>query len=322
MNKLTKIKLFVDIGNYELKFWDGRKTRAIRSIQFQLPQGRQPLEGKPNSPLIEYQGQQWHVGVGAYEYRKQSHAVEGDKSKNVLLSVLACCDFLPKEFQLSVRTSHPTPGIVAADIKKQLQGCHVFSRNRSKYIAHIEDVTVEPEGLGAWRQAKAEGLIPLEGYTILLDIGGGTSLTRLFNASGQILDQSVDLKGGAYDLASSISFDTRLTKVLGTRPHAGVIMDGFANGSHYYGFQADATWKPWLDEYLTPWFGGIVGAVKAQYEPQRARIVKFVLTGGSSMLIADRVKGLSTFAVIGDPRFANVRGMVLGEEHKQSIEAA
>ena len=319
--KIQTFTLVADLGNYELKFWDGAQTRAIRSIRFQLPQGRRPLEGKPNSPLIEYQGQQWHQGIKAYEYRKQMHLVEGDKSKNILLSVLACCDFPAKEFQLSIRTSHPTPDVVADDIKNQLLGCHVFSRNNRSHIVHIEEVTVEPEGLGAWRYAKKLGLIPSEGYVVVIDIGGGTWISRLFNASGEIIDQSVDLRGGAYDLATSISFDDRLRSTIGTRPHPGVIMDGFADGSHYYAEMAQASWREWFEkDHLVPWFQGLIGAVQSQYEPQRSRIVKFVLTGGSSLLVADKVKGLSSFAIVPQPRFANVLGL-LPEDH-QIVEAA
>jgi len=294
VNQAQALKTFVlaaDLGNYELKFWDGSQTRAIRAIRFQLPNGRRPLEGKPNSPVIEYQGKTWHWGVKAYEYRKQYHTVEGDKSSEALLAMMACCDFSAKEFNLSVRTSHPMPEKVAPDIKAQLQGCHVFSRNGNRCIAHVEDVNVEPEGLGAWRYAKKQGLIPDQGYTVVIDIGGGTWLSRLFNPSGDIIDQSVDERGGGYDLATSISFDSRLISAIGSRPQPGVIMDGFANGSHYYAHMPHASWQEWLEEYLVPWFKGIIGTVKAQYQPYRSRIVRFILRGGSSMLVAE--KGLS-----------------------------
>ncbi len=159
--------------------------------------------------MLEYQGKTWHIGFKAYEYRKTYHFVEGDLSKEVLLAMLACCEFPAKEFKLTVRTSHPTPSLAADSIKSRLQGCHRFSRNGHHCIVHVEDVTVEPEGLGAWRYAKKQGLIPDQGYTVVIDIGGGTWLSRLFNPSGDIIDQSVDERGGGYDLATSISFDDR-----------------------------------------------------------------------------------------------------------------
>lgn len=320
--KLTKLTLAADPGNYEIKFWDGSTTRAIRAVYFQLPKGRQPLGGKPNSPVIEYQGRTWHWGVKAYEYRKQSHIVEGDKSKEILLSIMACCDFSLKEYALDIRMSHPMSELVSEEIQKQLLGCHVFSRNGRKAIAHIEEVIVEPEGLGAWRYAKKQGLIPAQGYVVVIDIGGGTWISRLFNPEGDIIDSSVDSKGGAYDLATSISFDERLVKVLRTRPQPGVIMDGFANGTHHYGEMSNASWSPWLSDHLNPWFKGIINAVKTQYEPQRSRIVKFILTGGSSLLIADKVQNLENLVVVPEPRFANVLGLGLASEPEEVIEAA
>lgn len=313
MKNLSETTLVADLGNYELKFWDGSAVRAIRAIQFQLPDGRRPLQGAPNSPVIEHQGKIWHWGYKAYEYRKQSHTVEGDKSKEVLLSVMACCDFPSKEYKLDILMSHPTPEIVTEGINKQLLGCHVFSRNGHRAIAHVESVTIEPEGLGAWRYAKKLGIIPERGYTVMIDIGGGTWISRLFNANGDIIDQSVDEKGGAYDLATSMSFDGRLVRAIGTRPHPGIIMDGFANGSHYFGEMTNISWQSWLPEYLNPWFMGIIRAVRSQYEPQRARIVKFILTGGSSLLIADKVQDLPSFAVVPNPRFANVLGLLTSD---------
>jgi len=158
---------------------------------------------------------------------------------------------------------------------------------------------------------------------VIIDIGGGTWISRLFNSEGDIIDQSVDEKGGAYDLATSISFDERHVRALGTRPQPGVIMDGFANNSHYYGEMPNACWQRWFEEdHLNPWFKGIISAVKAQYEPQRSRIVRFVLTGGGSLLVADKVRDLSCFAVDPDPRFANVLGLFLAEERKAVIEVA
>lgn len=125
--------------------------------------------------------------------------------------------FWPKNPVLDVRSSHPAPDLVAPDIKAQLQGCHVFSRNGHRGIAHVENVSVEPEGLGAWRYAREQGLIPDQGYTVVIDIGGGTWRSRLFNPSGDIIDQSVDERGGGYDLATSISFDSRPRARLSSR---------------------------------------------------------------------------------------------------------
>jgi hypothetical protein len=86
-------------------------------------------------------------------------------------------------------------------------------------------------------------------------------------------------------------------------------MDGF-RVDHTYA-DTDLSWADWLDEYLDPWFKGIFQTVKAQYTPYMPRVTRFLVTGGGSHLIADRLQGHPLFAVMGDPQFANVRGLLL-----------
>jgi len=44
----------LDAGNYDLKFWDGSgHPKAIRSVRYQLPSGRDSVRFSEASPLIE-----------------------------------------------------------------------------------------------------------------------------------------------------------------------------------------------------------------------------------------------------------------------------
>ncbi|MBE9128204.1 MULTISPECIES: ParM/StbA family protein [unclassified Coleofasciculus] len=303
--------LSIDAGNYDLKFWNGSgEPKAIRSVKFKLPRGRHALKANSLNPVIELDGDRYHFGFRAYDYRKQSHTTETEKAFEVLLNVLACVKPIGLEFKLHVHTSHPKPEVFEDEIQKQLIGSHPYGYNGQEAISHIESVSIEPEGLGAWRYAKSIGLIPSSGLTIVIDIGGGTWLSRLIDEEGEILDSSVSERGGAYSLAADLSFDSRLTNAINDQPDPGVIMDGFANGSHYYAEDPNATWKDWLDEYLDPWFKGIFGKVKTQYKPFLPRVRRFFVTGGSSHLIANKIKDIPLFAMSEQPRFDNVRGLL------------
>lgn len=314
---LKNLVLVADLGNYETKYWTGEwQPHAIRSVQTQLTGGTRALRATDSSPLIEHGGKRYHFGDRAYYYRRQSHVVEGDKADIALLSTLACCNFQDLEYCLQVRTSHPTPELVGDRIREQLLGTHRFKRNGEEKIVHITGVTVEPEGVGAYRHAKSKGLVPSRGLTLLIDIGGGTWISRLFDATGEIIDQSSDEKGGVYKLAASIGFDDRLIQAIGgTRPEPGVIMNGFANQSHYYGEMSNASWQPYLSEHLEPWFKEIKSKAKSQYQPHFANIKRILLTGGGSLL----VQGLlhSSFAIVPSPRFANVLGLLPETEIRQ-----
>jgi hypothetical protein len=307
----TNRTLALDAGNYDLKFWDGSgHPKAIRSVRFQLPQGRDPVRYSDASPLLELtDGNRYHLGAQAYKYRRQQQTVIENKVELCRLHLYACLEPWEgiTEFSLDLYVSTPDPGRNEEAMKKQLLGFHEFKRNGLHYRVMVERVEVEREGMGAYYYAQRQGLIPESGYTIVIDIGGGTWLTRLVDAEGEVIDENVMDRGGAYELATSISFDKRLTDALGTTADPGVVMDGFRNGHRYA--DTELTWAAWLEEHLDPWFKGIFQTVKAQFTPYMPRVTRFLVTGGTTHLITERLQGRRLFALMSDPQFANVRGL-------------
>ncbi|MEO1592109.1 MAG: ParM/StbA family protein [Cyanobacteria bacterium J06632_22] len=310
--------LALDAGNYDLKFYDGDgHPKAIRSVRFQLPQGRDAVSYSDASPLIELpDGRRYHFGAQAYKYRRQQQTVIENKVDLAKLHLYACLEPKGKNggqngeteaSTLHLLVSTPDPIRSGDDIKAQLLGPHQFKRNGVEMQVQVASVRVEREGMGAYLHAKQRGLVPATGYTIVVDIGGGTWLTRLVDANGEVIDENVMDRGGTYELATAISFDRRLTNVLGTTADPSVIMDGF-RAEHLYA-DTGLSWSGWLDEYLDPWFKGIFQMVKAQYTPYMARVTRFLVTGGGSHLIASRLEGRKLFSVLSDPQFANVQGL-------------
>jgi hypothetical protein len=319
VNAATVRTLALDAGNYDLKYWDGvGQPRAIRSIRFQLPQGRDPVKFSEGSPLVEMpDGSRYHMGVQAYKYRRQQQTVVENKLDLAKLHLYACIE--PGLLQdgvcrlaMNLLVSTPEPHRHRQLLKDQLLGIHEFTRNEIPFEVTVERVEIEREGLGAYRCAQRMGLIADSGYTIVIDLGGGTWISRLIDADGEVIDENVMDRGGAYDLATSISFDKRLVNALGTTADPGIIMDGFKAG-HIYADTGNS-WDTWLDEYLDPWYKNIFRMVKSQYTPFMPRVTRFLVTGGSSHLISDRFSGFPLFAVMPEPQFANVRGLYPVEE--------
>lgn len=310
----TRRILALDAGNYDLKFYDGNgHPKAIRSVRYQVPGGRDAVSYSEASPLIELpDGRRYHFGAQAYKYRRQQQTVIENKVELARLHLYACLepiDDVVAEFPLHLYISTPDPNRNAAEIEEQLLGIHEFRRNGLDFRVQVESVQVEREGMGAYYYAQKQGLIPDTGYTIVIDIGGGTWLTRLVDADGEVIDENILDRGGTYELATAISFDHRITDFLGTSADPCIVMDGFRIGHDYA--DTGLSWASWLDEYLDPWFKGIFQTVKAQYTPFMPRVTRFLVTGGGSHLISERLMGRKLFAVMGDPQFANVRGLFL-----------
>ncbi len=306
--------LALDAGNYDLKFYGGNgHPKAIRSVRYQLPQGRDAVSYSDASPLIELpDGRRYHFGAQSYKYRRQQQTVIENKVELARLHLYACLEPLAggvADYGLNLLVSTPDPGRHGEAMKEQLLGLHEFIRNDIEFRVMVESVAVEREGMGAYHYARSQGLIPPNGYTIVIDIGGGTWLTRLVDASAEVIDENIMDRGGTYELAAAISFDRRLTDHLGNSADPCIVMDGF-RVDHVYA-DTGLAWGDWLDEYLEPWFKGIFQTVKAQYTPYMPRVTRFLVTGGGSHLISERLQGHPLFTVMGDPQFANVRGLFL-----------
>jgi hypothetical protein len=265
------------------------------------------------SPLIELpDGRRYHFGAQAYKYRRQQQTVIENKVELAKLHLYACLEPLAgdvADYSVNLYVSTPDPARNGEDIQAQLLGVHEFVRNDLAFRINVTSVEVAREGMGAYNYAKTQGAIPAQGYTIVVDIGGGTWLTRLVDADGEVIDENIMDRGGTYELATAISFDHRLTDPLGSSADPCIVMDGF-RCDHAYA-DTGLAWDEWLDEYLDPWFKGIFQTIKAQYTPYMPRVTRFLVTGGGSHLIADRLQGHDLFAVMGDPQFANVRGLFL-----------
>lgn len=310
MNNRERI-LSCDFGNFELKFAsDDAAPRSIRSLHYQLPRGVNGLVAKPNSPLIELtDGTRYHVGTQALKYSSSEKTVTQDKSLLARLHLYACLD-TPGDVRLVV--SHHSPDVYRNTLKLALTGNHSFKRNGVNITAKVTDVEVATEGQGAYWLAKESGYISETGYTVVIDIGGGSWLSTVYDAEGDAIAHHVADKLGTYHLANQIANDARLKTPLRsigvTAPDPALILDGFRMG-HRYG-ETSASWSEWLDEYLESWYRGIFGTIKTQYQPHMQFVRRFVVTGGGAHLIASKVKKSSAFVVMPDPNTANVVGML------------
>lgn len=305
--------LLFDFGNFDIKWTlDSNAPQRIRSQRFQLPFGCNALKADARNPIVEYQGIRYHYGAKANEYRSQDPTVLGEKEDLILPALFTALPPLSGQldYQVSLKLFHPSPEYVEDQLKDKVLGVHSYKYNGELLRVNVADCEVLPEGLGSYLYAKARNLVPKKGYTVIIDIGGGTWISRLFNADGEIIDSTVSDVGGAIALAQSIATDRRLEADLRPyrmKPNASLIMDGLA-ANNTYGSLA-VTWKPYLNEYLHPWFAGIVQEVKTKYNPYGAFISKFILTGGSSQLVSSLVSGIPMFSLLDDPQFANIIGV-------------
>ena len=135
--------LALDAGNYDLKFFTGDgHPKAIRSVRYQLPQGRDAVSYSDASPLIELpDGRRYHFGAQAYKYRRQQQTVIENKVELARLHLYACLEPLTNgvsEYLLDLHISTPDPIRNGADIEAQLLGLHQFTRNELEFKVNVQ----------------------------------------------------------------------------------------------------------------------------------------------------------------------------------------
>ncbi|MDA0265481.1 MAG: hypothetical protein O2890_13935 [Cyanobacteria bacterium] len=300
--------LSLDFGNYILKSFGGHRVKTIRSLQTPLAQGKLVLRSHDQSPIVEQNGQRWHLGSQCRRYTSTEATVLGDKAQLAQLH-LAACIAESADYQLVV--SHHSPHQYEDFLRATLLGEHRYLHNGNPVHVTVQSVDVVAEGWGAYQLAKARNYVPQRGYTILIDLGGSTWLSSVYAADGELIAHDVHERQGTFALAASIAKDTRLSKPLlerfsVTSPDPVVVQDGFLKG-HFYG-DSDLCWADWLSDYLDPWWKGIIQTLKARYQSHLPNVRRFLITGGGSNLITHKVAGSPAFLVLPEASTANVQG--------------
>lgn len=308
--------LSLDFGNFELKAFDGHTLIRSRSLQTPLAQGQRAKEATEDSPIIEMNGQRWHVGSQARRYRNVEVTAQADKSQLAQLHLAACIAH-GGEYNLVV--SHHSPDEYRDGLTAALLGTHVYTRNGQLITATVRNVAVIAEASGTYQLAKLRSYVPQRGLTVVIDLGGSTWISSLYSSTGERLDHTAHEREGTYALASEIAKDDRLAAPLRehysvSSPNPSIILDGFTSG-HYYG-DSDLHWDVWLSEYLDPWFKGIVQTIKAQYQAELPNVRRFLVTGGGSHLISHKVAASPAFLVMPEANTASVQGAYLAAQSR------
>lgn len=305
--------LALDPGNYEVKFRWGHQQQllAIRSDYYTLRTGQVSQGQTAVSPVITHEGMSRHFGVASYRYRSQEATVQQAKEDLVLWHFYATLASLEASEVVIERlaVSHPDPDAVASRYRELLTGTHEVVVNGVSYRVSVQSTLVVQEGLAAWHQMANAGFTYDEGYSVVIDIGGGTAIALVVDEVGGIVDRMVSQKGGAYELAAAIASDSRLQASLGDIPKPNRVLSGLVKG--YYGSRPETSWEAWVSEYVDPWFRGIFQTVKSQFHPYMADVRTILVTGGSSHLFSSKLAGNPLFQLADNPRFANVAGLSL-----------
>lgn len=326
------IVVAADLGNRAIKFSSrGGEVTVYESIHKDLIGPKIPAINS-QSCLIEYlrgyaplEGKRWIVGSSAKDTRKYTNTFNVDKADIALKLGLACIQpSSPGEERIVIQafcTSLPNPDERPSDqssgcktvrdvVTQALLGQHEFKRNGVHIYLDIQNVKVEPEGVGTYRYAGTLRMVPSGCVVGVIDLGGRTAIATLFNEAGDLIPESrlVFATGGSYELARSIAKD--LSDLIKDEPHIDVILDAIATGDLRYG-QTGVSFQDWFDEYRLAWFDAILAQVDTSWQEFKPRIGRVLITGGAAPLVEDLIGDDPFFKIVPNSQVANVLGLLM-----------
>lgn len=308
----------VDVGNYSVKAISQGQAHplSIRSLLVD-PTHYRKQKHSPDSPLLLLEGKQYHFGHAAREYGiPVKPLVLGDKNEPELFKAAVLSTLQPGEDgeALTVRLRVTVPNTYREETEQSiietLTGKHTYTVNGLNATATVLSVDVLTEGIPAYHYAKGLGLVPDRGYTLLIDIGGGTFNVLVFSPDGRVVGQPQSTHhGGGIALAQRIANIHSIQAKLNSVPDLSIIQDGITDGSNAYGM-LDVGWGDMMPAITEEWFKEGVNAMLVmcgQYLPQVKRIL---FTGGNANLLRPWIEKGALNEVIPNPTVANVLGLL------------
>lgn len=305
----------VDVGNYNIKSLQTGNTSplVIRSLVTDATNFRKQT-GTANTPLMFIDGKSYHFGSKAYDYPDYQPIVLGDKTSPILFrnAVLATIQPETDNETIDVELSITLPNDFADKdaLRESLLGTHQYRLNGLSAQVTIHSVNTHLEGEPAYLYAKSLNLVPDTGYTLLVDIGGGTWNVLVFNPSGDVIGQPMSIdQGGGIALARLIANDSQLiAKLRGDIADVALIQDGLTNSVHEYG-ETGISWEGTLDAHLNTWFRGGIDRTMSMVKPYLPKVKRILFTGGNAHLLREYIEKGKINAIIPTPELANVLGM-------------
>lgn len=312
----------IDIGNAFSVRYDGANVYSVRSVLAEVP-SKNNL--RKFTGVLEHNGSLYHVGDAAFRYdlyrmmaiaNKQTGSSLADSL--VLFLNLISSPLLPNELNVVLQVPE-TLTSYQHELVKLINGSHTWMLDGIEYKTMVRVRGVYSEGFGSWYMAKRSGLIDYDGYTAVMDLGGGTAIINLLaNDSGEVIKSYTHQQKGVVYLANLLcaDYDLRLDNN-GYIVTVEDIFKGFENETYQIGVNG-ASFKSYIPRYAKEWWTTLWKTAVNDFQKQfqQRQITKVLVTGGGAEIVrpfvqaAQRKPGWSELFMLSyDPLNDNVKGI-------------
>jgi len=286
------------------------QVRQIPSYLKTIDPSWEDVEPDENSIVIEFEGETFAVGQIAKDMQG-TPTFQGDKIELARRLVLAALEPNPGSNALRVErllVALPNSRSASTAMLKDIEGTYEYTRNGQEIVATVRKVEPIDETKAAYRFAMQNGLfLSNKQVNGVLDLGGGTSIARLYSVSGSLMREADVILPGTFDLARKIA--TRIQRDFPTTPDLSLIMDGIEANDYQLGttgYSFVAAFESARDE----WLADIRGQIKTRWGQWLPSLGEVLMIGGSAPLafpLEEATKG--RFKIAPNPQSISIVGM-------------
>lgn len=226
-----------DGGNRSIQWLDpAGNIRQIPSYLKPIDPTWEEVEPDANSIVIEFEGETFAIGQVAKDMGGLP-TFAGDKVELARRLVLAALEPNPGNDALRIERlliALPNSRNASTALLKAIEGTYEYTRNGQAIVATVRKVEPIDETRAAYAHAMQHGLfLSRKQVNGVLDLGGGTSIARLYSVSGSLMREADVILPGTFDLARRIA--ARIARDLPASADLSLIMDGIERGDFEVG---------------------------------------------------------------------------------------
>jgi len=302
-----------DIGNYSsITALKGEKPRVMRSVFLDVTYTSARDIDTEDSPSVKLDEKVLVLGERATKQKNPQTAAERGKQLPEFVKPFTLAG-LRQDFEGTVRFLVPERSQWDEDcIRKTLvSDTHQVTVNGRSYRHRIKSVEFYPETDLAVSHSYKTGKLDMEGDTLCIDIGGGTTNYVVMSPDGNVLTRRSIPKVGGVSLANDI-INSDLMQGYAKRESVAFkvpkVMDAIADGSLVYGRKYD--FSPVFPTLRDSWFNNLMDSITTAANDYLSDVTNIMLIGGNANLVRQKLSSQPGFYIPANPQLSNIQALL------------
>lgn len=318
--QMSQVRLCVafDGGNRFIKWVDPEnQVQMIPSCIKEVSETQwKRIKPDPQTILIEVDGKRYIIG-------RQAQELDGEpifqRNKCELAEIIALVAIEPNPgvdyvhiSKLAIALPNDTNDSDVEALRKleNYPNAREFKRNGKHIcytIAHVEPLNeTEP----AFLYAKQQGMFAFpDNPNAVWDIGGGTSIARIYLPSGTLVQEAEILLPGTKELAQQVATEMQAELGLTYSPALADVMDAIAKGDCLYG-TAKLDFSSIYQDICEKWVESARAEIRSKWAKYLPNLGEVLIVGGSANLAAPICEASGDrFWIAPEPQLFNIIAM-------------